>query len=115
MKGHSARGQVFEDGLNIVLRPTRNTNVDVCEVKADKLIHKVEDLFSRRWNGRRNWTLVERIHDDVSRSLRPETEHFFEAFHHGVIARFLYSTFVCKIELGEYVATGIGRSRKLDE
>ena len=38
---------MFEDSLNIVLRPTRNTYVDIREVKANKFIHKLEDLFSR--------------------------------------------------------------------
>jgi hypothetical protein len=47
MKGHGARGQVFESSLNVMLRPTRNTNVDIQEVKVDKFIHKFEDLFSR--------------------------------------------------------------------
>ena len=47
MKGHSAQGQVFEDSLNVVLRPTRNTYMDIWEVKANKFFHKLEDLFSR--------------------------------------------------------------------
>jgi hypothetical protein len=38
---------VFEDGLNVVLRPTRNTYMDIWEMKANKFIHKFEDLFSR--------------------------------------------------------------------
>jgi len=47
--------------------------------------------------------------------LRLEAEHFFEAISHSPIARFPYSTVVDRIKLGEYVTTGIGTSRKLDE
>jgi hypothetical protein len=30
-----------------MLRSTRDTNMDIREVKADKFIHKLKDLFSR--------------------------------------------------------------------
>jgi hypothetical protein len=115
MKRYSAWGQVFEDGLNVVLRPTCDTNVDIREVEADKFIHKVEDLFSRRWNRRRDRTFVERIHDDISRSLCLEGEHFFETFYHSSIGRFPHPAVVFRIESGEYIATRIGPSRKLDK
>jgi hypothetical protein len=46
MKGHSAQGQVFEHGLDIVFRPTCDAYVEIREVKANKFIHKLEDLFS---------------------------------------------------------------------
>jgi methenyltetrahydromethanopterin cyclohydrolase len=42
-----------------------------------------------------------------------EDEHFFEAFDHEAIAGLLFSSIVCRIESGEYVATGVGPSRKL--
>jgi hypothetical protein len=47
MKRHSAQSQEFEGSLNAMLRPTRNTYVEIREVKANKFIHKIEDLFSR--------------------------------------------------------------------
>jgi hypothetical protein len=46
MKGYSARSQVFENDLNVVLRPTCNAYVDIRKTKADKFVDKVEDLFS---------------------------------------------------------------------
>jgi hypothetical protein len=89
--------------------------MDIREVKPNKFFHKLEDLFSWGWNGGRYRTLVERVHNDVSRSLCLEGEHFFEAIYHGAIAGIKYSTIVRRIESEEYVATEIGASRKLDE
>ena len=104
-----------DDSLNIELRSACDTYMDIREVKPNKFFHKLEDLFSWRWNGRRYRTLVERIHNDVSRSLHLEGEHFFEAIYHSAIARIKYSTIVSRIESGEDIATEIGASRKLDE
>jgi len=89
--------------------------VEIWKLKANEFTHKLEDLFSRRWNGGCLQTLVEGIQDNVCGPLRIEGEHFFEAFYHGVIVGFLCSTTMYRIELGEYVTTGIGPSRKLDE
>jgi hypothetical protein len=47
MKRHSALRQVFEDSLNVMLRPTRSTDVDVREMEANNFIHELEDLLSR--------------------------------------------------------------------
>jgi hypothetical protein len=106
---------MFENSMNIVLRPTRNTYVEIPDMKANELIHEPEDIFSRRWNTGRVWTFINCVHDDVSRSLCLVGDHFFEAFYHCGIARFLHPTVVCGIESGEYVTTGIGLSRELDE
>jgi hypothetical protein len=89
--------------------------VEIRKAEVNKLVHKVEDLFSWRWNRRPDRTLIEGIHDDVSGSLCLEGEHFFEAFYHSPITGLLYSTAMFKIESGEYIATGIGPSRKLDK
>ena len=115
MKGNSTWGQVFEDGLNVMLRSTRNAYVEIRKVEVNKFIYEVEDLFSRRWNRRRDRTLVEGVHDDVSGSLCLEGEHFFQAFYHSSITGFLDSTAVFKIESREYIATRIRTSRKLDK
>jgi hypothetical protein len=116
MKGHRVFGQTFEDNPNIMLRPTRDAYVDVWEVKGNEFIHKLQDLFSRRWwNGWRDRTLVECIQNDVNRRLSVEAEHFFKAFNHCPITRFPYSTIVGRMKSGEYVTTGIGARRKLDE
>src|SRR6267154_573597 len=105
-----------EDSLNVGLRSTGNTYVEIWKLKANEFIHKLEDLFSRWWNRGCLRTLVEGIQDDVCRPLCiEEDEHFFEAFYHGAIARLLFSSIVCRMELGEYVTTGIGPSGKLDE
>jgi hypothetical protein len=106
---------MFKENPNVMLRPTRNAYAEVWEMKANEFVQKLEDLFSRWWDGRHNRTLVKCIDDDVSRRLRLEAEHFFEAFYHSAITRFLLSTIVCRIESGEYVTTGIGPSRKLDK
>jgi hypothetical protein len=47
MKGHNPERQVFENNLNVMLWPTRNTYVDIREMKVDKFIHELEDLLSR--------------------------------------------------------------------
>ena len=77
--------------MNIVLGPTRDTYVDVREVKVNKFFDELEDFLSRRWNGRYDRTLVESIHDDVRRSLRLEGDHFFETIYHGTITGLPYT------------------------
>jgi hypothetical protein len=47
MNGHRVFGQTLKDDPNVMLRPTRNANVEVGEVKANEFIHKLEDFFSR--------------------------------------------------------------------
>jgi hypothetical protein len=89
--------------------------VEIRDTKANKFIHETKDIFSRRWNTGHVWTFVKSVHNDVSRSLCLVGDHFFEAFYHCRIARFLHPTVVCGIESGEYVTTGIGLSRELDE
>src|SRR6267154_6221032 len=84
-------------------------------MKPNKILHELEDFFSRRWNTRRDRTLVKCIQNDVSRPLPLEREHFFQAFRHCAITRLLYPTIMCRIELGEFVTTGIGSGRELDE
>jgi hypothetical protein len=37
---------VFEDSLNVMFRPTCDAYVEIRKVKANKFIHKLEDLFS---------------------------------------------------------------------
>ena len=115
MKRHRVDSQRSEDSLNVWLRSTRNTYMEMWELKANEFIHKVEDLFSRWWNGGCLRTLVESIQDYIHRPLSVEDEHLFEAFYHSAIAGFVGSSIVCRIESGEYVTTGIGPSRKLDE
>ncbi len=78
--------------------PTRNAYVEVREVKANEFHHKLEDFFSRGWNGRCDGKLVECIHDDICGPMMClEDEHFFEAFYHNTIIRSLYSTIGCGI------------------
>ena len=84
-------------------------------MKANEFIHKFKYLFSWRWDTRRDWALIDCVQNDVSRALTLNGEHFFEAFYHCPIIGFVYSTIVCRIELGEYVTGGIGSSRKLDK
>jgi hypothetical protein len=47
--------------------------------------------------------------------VRWKGEHVFEAFCHGAITRLLNTTVVCSIKAGEYVATKLRPSRKLEE
>ena len=101
--------------MNVVLRPTCNAYVEIRNVKPDKFLDELENLFSRGWNGRRDRALVECINNDVSRSVRLDGEHCFEAFYHRPIIWLPHSTIMRIIESGEYTTTGIGLSRKLDE
>ena len=89
--------------------------MEIWKAKSNELIHKVKDLFSWGWNAGRDRTLIECIQNDVSRIMGKKMKHFFEAFCHSAITRFPYSTIVCRIELREDIATGIGSSGKLDE
>src|SRR6266576_2038147 len=84
-------------------------------MKPNKILHQLEDIFSWRWYTRRDRTLVKCIQNDVSRPLPLEREHLFQAFRHCVITRFLYPSIMCRIELGEFITTGIGPGRELDE
>lgn len=87
----------------------------IWELKVNKFIDELKDLFPRRWNTRNSRAFIECIQNDVSRALLLVSEHFFETFYHSVITRLPHSTVVCRIELGEYITTGIGPRGKLDE
>jgi hypothetical protein len=67
-------------------------------VKANEFIYKVENLFSRRWDHRGDWALVERIQDDIGGSMRLRGEHFFEAFYHSPITRLPFSMVIFRIQ-----------------
>jgi len=84
-------------------------------VKPNQFVHKLKHLFSWRGNARGDRTFINRIHDDVTRDLPLKCEHLFEAFYHSPITGFVYTTIVGRIQSGEYIAVGIGPSRKLDE
>jgi len=50
MEGYGVWGQRFEDGLNIELRATGDTDVEVWEAKVNKFIDELKHLLSWRWN-----------------------------------------------------------------
>jgi len=75
--------------------------MEIWEVKADKLDDKFEDFFTRRWISRGIWTFIKRVHDKISRAMRLQGKHFFEAFYHRPVARFPVSAVVCVIKAGE--------------
>ena len=107
VEGYGVWGQRFEDGVNIKLRTTGGTNVEVWEAKVNKFIYELKHLFSRRWNTTRKRTLIDCVHDDVGRTLRIEGEDFLEARYHGMIIGLPNSAIVSRIESGEDVTAGI--------
>src|SRR5712672_169747 len=99
---------MFEGSLNVEFRPTCNTYMEIWEAKSNELIDKVKNLFSRGWDAGRDRTLIECIQNDVGRTMGKEMEHFFEAFRHRAIARFVFSTIVCRVKSEEHVTTRNG-------
>ena len=85
------------------------------KMKVDELLDKCKNLFTRRWNSRPVWTLVERVQDNVNRSSIGDREHVLETSNHFNITWLLCTIVVRRIEAGEDVATGTRLSRKLDE
>ena len=89
--------------------------MEIWKPKVNEFIHKVEDLFSRWWNGGCLQSLVEGVQDNICRLLHIEIEHFFKAFYHDMIAGILYSTTMRRMEPGERIITEIRPSCKLNE
>ena len=58
--------------MYVDLGSARDTNVQVWEAQADKVIDKIEDFFSCGWQARIVRTLVESIHDKVDGALNWE-------------------------------------------
>ena len=101
--------------LDIDLRATCNAYVQIRKVETNQFIDKLKDLFPGRWNARVVGALVESVQNDVSRTLRRESEHCFETFCHSVVTGLLNTTVMVRIEAGKCIATRIRASRKLNE
>jgi hypothetical protein len=69
MEGHAERCQRIENSLNVDLGSTRDADMEVWDAQANKILDKIEDLFSWGWHARIVWTFIERINDDVDRAL----------------------------------------------
>jgi hypothetical protein len=50
VKGYGVWGQRFQDGLDIELRATGDTDVEVWEAKVNQFADELKYLFSRRWD-----------------------------------------------------------------
>jgi hypothetical protein len=115
VKGDCIYGYWFEESPNAELRATGNAYVKIWKVKTNKFINEFKDLFLWRWDTRRNRTFIDGVHNDVSRALRFEGEHFFETIYHSTIIRLPNSTIISRVELGQDVTTRIRPSGELEE
>jgi len=87
----------------------------IWKMKFNELLDKRKDLFTRRWNSRPVWTLVERVQDNVNGLQIGNREHILETSYHYAITRLLFTIVVCRIKAGEDVATRRRLNRKLEE
>ena len=69
MEGHAERCQRLEKSLYVDLVSTRDTYMQVWEAQANKVLDKIEDLFSWCRHARIVGTLVEGIHNYVNGAL----------------------------------------------
>src|SRR6266571_1476055 len=65
MKRNSTTSQWPKDIFDIDLRAARNTDMQVWNAQADKVLQKVKDNFSWGWHPRGVGTLVERVNNDI--------------------------------------------------
>jgi hypothetical protein len=70
MEGHPERCQRLKDSLSVNLGSTRNTDVSVWEVQANKILDKIEDLFSWGWHAGTVRTLIKCVHDEITSDLK---------------------------------------------
>ena len=73
----------------------------------------MKDLSARRGEPRIVRTFVERIQDNIHRTLSRECQHLFETFLQSVVTRLLSTIFVVLINTVENVAAGTRVRRKL--
>jgi hypothetical protein len=75
MQGHLMMCQRCKSSSDIELRLAGDTDMKMQEMKVDKLLDKCKNLFTRRWDSRPVWTLVESVKDNVHRSWSGNCEH----------------------------------------
>ena len=69
MEGHAKRCQRLESSLYVDLGSTRDTDMQVGDAQANKVLEKFKDLFSCGWHAKTVGTLVESINDEVKGAL----------------------------------------------
>jgi hypothetical protein len=69
----------------------------VLKLKVDELFDKREYLFTRRWNSRPVWTLIERVKDDVNGLGMGKRKHILKTPYHFSIAGLLCAIVVSRI------------------
>ena len=65
MEGNLERCQWLENSLYVDFGSTSDTDVQIWEAKAVKILDKIENLFSCRWQARIIGTLIESVYDQV--------------------------------------------------
>ena len=85
----------------------------IWEGEFDKLLHEIEDQFSRRWHPKSVRTLVERVDNDVDRVVIGIYECLLQVLHQHVISGLVSTVVVSQIYVVEYIATDIEASGEL--
>jgi hypothetical protein len=70
MKGHAERCQKLEGTLYVDLRSARDANVQIWDAQANKILDKIEDLFSWGWHAGTVRTLIKCVHDEITSDLK---------------------------------------------
>ena len=81
--------QRCKSSSDIELWSASDADMEMRKVKVNELLDKRKDLFTRRWNPRPIWALVERVQDDVNRLRMGTLEHILETLYHNFIAGLL--------------------------
>jgi hypothetical protein len=112
LKGNCLRRERLKRFADVDLWATCNTDT---KARTDKVLYEIKDLFSRGWDIGRVGTLIKGIQDNINWALVWKGEHLLETLHQSFIARLMCAVVVGRVEMGEYVAKGIGTSRKLEK
>ena len=105
----------FNDVPDVDLRTAGHTNMKIWQQKAGEFLQKIKDLSAGGWEFRSVGTFVETIQDKINCALVGKRKHFLQASGQCAIVGLTRAIVMCLIEAGEYVATRIRMSRKLNK
>jgi hypothetical protein len=117
VKGHTARRgcQRAKNSLYVLLGATSDADKQIQIVRSDKILHKIQYLFTGGWSSSGIRTLVQGVHDDENRKLSWGFEHPFKASCKSCIAGLFRAIMVPGVQRKKNILATIAIVSELDE
>jgi len=85
--------------LYVLLGTTGDTHEQVGTAGQDKVLHKVENLFTSGWSADVIWTFIQSVDNDIDWDLSWAIEHGFETLYECRITRVFLAISALGVEL----------------